>query len=162
MKSILLLVWLGAPLALQSASPFGVTVWTVDDGLPQNIVRGLHQTPDGYLWIATLDGLARFDGVRFTVFDKNTTPESGRPLTPRVPRPPSIATARARCGSSASSGGRSPRSRHLVALPQPTATSIPTRFFQCIILPLPRAAGPLLGSVGSRAAPTFLSVPCRA
>jgi ligand-binding sensor domain-containing protein len=79
-KSILLLVWLGAPLALHSATPFGVTAWTVDDGLPQNIVRGLHQTPDGYLWIATLDGLARFDGVRFTVFDRNTTPEikSGR------------------------------------------------------------------------------------
>jgi signal transduction histidine kinase/ligand-binding sensor domain-containing protein len=42
--------------------------------LPQNSVRGLSQTPDGYLWIATLNGIARFDGVRFTVFDKSNTP----------------------------------------------------------------------------------------
>jgi ligand-binding sensor domain-containing protein len=48
--------------------------WTVDEGLPQNIVTAIHQTKDGYLWIATLDGLARFDGMRFTVFDKNNTP----------------------------------------------------------------------------------------
>lgn len=48
--------------------------WTTDDGLPQNIVRDLYQTPDGYLWIATLDGLARFDGVRFTIFNTANTP----------------------------------------------------------------------------------------
>lgn len=55
-------------------------VWTSDDGLPQNIIRGIHQTTDGYLWIATLDGLARFDGVRFTVFNRGNSPgmESGR------------------------------------------------------------------------------------
>src|SRR5215472_1581904 len=50
-------------------------VWTAENGLPQNIVRGIAQTPDGYLWIATLDGLARFDGVRFTVFNKGNTPD---------------------------------------------------------------------------------------
>lgn len=48
--------------------------WTTDDGLPQNIVRDVYQTPDGYLWIATLDGLARFDGVRFNVFNTTNTP----------------------------------------------------------------------------------------
>jgi signal transduction histidine kinase/ligand-binding sensor domain-containing protein len=48
--------------------------WTADTGLPQNIITGIHQTNDGYLWIATLDGLARFDGVRFTVFSKANTP----------------------------------------------------------------------------------------
>ena len=53
---------------------FGTTQWTADDGLPQNSVRGIAQTSDGYLWIATLNGLARFDGVRFTVFDKSNTP----------------------------------------------------------------------------------------
>jgi len=46
-------------------------------GLPQNVIRDIVQTPDGYLWIATLDGLARFDGVRFTVFNKSNTPEIG-------------------------------------------------------------------------------------
>jgi signal transduction histidine kinase/ligand-binding sensor domain-containing protein len=48
--------------------------WTADAGLPQNIITGLHQSRDGYLWISTLDGLARFDGVRFTVFNKANTP----------------------------------------------------------------------------------------
>jgi ligand-binding sensor domain-containing protein len=53
---------------------YGLKNWTVDDGLPQNSVYAIHQTRDGYLWMATLDGLARFDGVRFTVFNKNNTP----------------------------------------------------------------------------------------
>ncbi|MBL8206065.1 MAG: hypothetical protein JNM09_17645 [Blastocatellia bacterium] len=45
-----------------------------EDGLPQNSVLAIAQTRDGYLWIATYNGLARFDGVRFTIFDKNNTP----------------------------------------------------------------------------------------
>ncbi len=53
---------------------YGVDVWTVDQGLPQNLVRGLAQSPDGYLWIATLDGLVRFDGIRFTTFGQSNTP----------------------------------------------------------------------------------------
>ena len=44
--------------------------WTTDDGLPQNSVRAMLQTSDGYLWLTTLDGLVRFDGIRFTVFNK--------------------------------------------------------------------------------------------
>jgi len=48
--------------------------WTADDGLPQNSVRDIVQTRDGYLWLTTFDGLARFDGVRFTVFNKSNTP----------------------------------------------------------------------------------------
>jgi ligand-binding sensor domain-containing protein len=43
-------------------------VWTTDHGLPQNSVNAIVQTPDGYLWLGTNGGLARFDGVRFTVF----------------------------------------------------------------------------------------------
>jgi signal transduction histidine kinase/ligand-binding sensor domain-containing protein len=47
--------------------------WTTDDGLPQNAVNDILQTRDGYLWLATFDGLARFDGQRFTVFNKGNT-----------------------------------------------------------------------------------------
>jgi ligand-binding sensor domain-containing protein len=47
--------------------------WTADDGLPQNSVYEIVQTRDGYLWLATLDGLARFDGVRFTIFNKSNS-----------------------------------------------------------------------------------------
>ena len=53
---------------------YGFEHWTVQDGLPQDIVRGISQTPDGYLWIATLDGLVRFDGVRFSNFERSNTP----------------------------------------------------------------------------------------
>jgi signal transduction histidine kinase/ligand-binding sensor domain-containing protein len=47
--------------------------WDTEDGLPQNTVYGMTQTRDGYLWLTTYDGLVRFDGVRFTVFDKSNT-----------------------------------------------------------------------------------------
>jgi ligand-binding sensor domain-containing protein/signal transduction histidine kinase len=42
--------------------------WGTEAGLPQITVNSIVQTRDGYLWVATQDGLARFDGVRFTVF----------------------------------------------------------------------------------------------
>lgn len=48
--------------------------WTTDNGLPQNGLREITQTPDGYLWFTTFDGLVRFDGVRFTNFGKGNTP----------------------------------------------------------------------------------------
>jgi signal transduction histidine kinase/ligand-binding sensor domain-containing protein len=48
--------------------------WQSEDGLPQNTTLALAQTPDGYLWAGTYEGLARFDGVRFTVFDPMKTP----------------------------------------------------------------------------------------
>jgi len=48
--------------------------WQIQQGLPQNSVEGLARTPDGYLWLASHEGLVRFDGVRFTVFDRGNTP----------------------------------------------------------------------------------------
>jgi len=45
-------------------------VWNQEDGLPQDTVRALAQTPDGYLWIGTDEGLARFDGYDFTAFNR--------------------------------------------------------------------------------------------
>ena len=53
---------------------FGHDVWTTSNGLPQDSVRAIAQTADGYLWFATTDGLARFDGVNFTVFNDSNTP----------------------------------------------------------------------------------------
>ena len=44
-------------------------VWQTDEGLPNNRVQAIAQTPDGYLWVGTQEGLARFDGVEFTMFD---------------------------------------------------------------------------------------------
>jgi signal transduction histidine kinase len=48
---------------------YTVRTWQTDDGLPQNSVWAITQTPDGYLWVGTREGLARFDGLRFTVED---------------------------------------------------------------------------------------------
>src|SRR3984957_15293908 len=41
------------------------TVWTHKDGIPSAFIYSIAQTQDGYLWLATTDGLVRFDGVRF-------------------------------------------------------------------------------------------------
>lgn len=49
-------------------------VWGVEDGLPQNSVHSIVQTRDGYVWIATPNGLVRFDGVRFVVFRRGDAP----------------------------------------------------------------------------------------
>jgi len=48
--------------------------WNTENGLPQNAVNSIVQTPDGYLWLGTFDGLARFDGARFKIFKKSNTP----------------------------------------------------------------------------------------
>jgi len=53
---------------------YHIDSWTTDNGLPQNVIRDVCQTPDGYLWLATMDGLVRFDGVRFVVFNRSNTP----------------------------------------------------------------------------------------
>src|SRR5882724_9745448 len=47
--------------------------WTTDNGLPQNVVYAVTQTRDGYLWLTTFDGLVRYDGVRFTVFNRSNS-----------------------------------------------------------------------------------------
>lgn len=47
--------------------------WQVEDGLPQNSVNCFAQTPDGYLWFGTFNGLVRFDGVRLKVYDSVNT-----------------------------------------------------------------------------------------
>ncbi len=48
--------------------PYAVRAWTIEDGLPTSTIQDIAQTPDGYLWLTTTGGLARFDGVRFRVF----------------------------------------------------------------------------------------------
>ena len=52
--------------------------WQREQGLPQNSVRALAQTRDGYLWIGSEDGVARFDGVRFVSFGLREACAAGR------------------------------------------------------------------------------------
>ncbi|MCP3169520.1 two-component regulator propeller domain-containing protein [Myxococcus qinghaiensis] len=56
-------------------SQYSQDSWRSDDGLPQNSLLALAQTRDGYVWLGTWEGLVRFDGARFVVFDKRNTPE---------------------------------------------------------------------------------------
>ncbi|MCX6892355.1 MAG: triple tyrosine motif-containing protein [Verrucomicrobia bacterium] len=88
MRNLVRLVagWLGVATALLSSPALAgaslpapsrhlISVWRAEDGLPQNSVTCLAQTPDGYLWVGTRrGGLARFDGLRFVKFTPQTTP----------------------------------------------------------------------------------------
>jgi ligand-binding sensor domain-containing protein len=47
--------------------------WTVQDGLPVNSINQIIQAKQGYLWLASFDGLVRFDGARFAVFSSSNT-----------------------------------------------------------------------------------------
>jgi signal transduction histidine kinase/ligand-binding sensor domain-containing protein len=88
-----LFVWLfgGMPSCAASAeakstggtpAEFGLQTWQADNGLPGNIVHAITQTPNGYLWIGTDGGLARFDGIRFQTFPiADAHPGSGQQIS---------------------------------------------------------------------------------
>ncbi|HEY5298385.1 MAG TPA: two-component regulator propeller domain-containing protein [Verrucomicrobiae bacterium] len=57
-----------------SNSPFIIDAWSTRQGLPQSSVISIVQSADGYLWLGTLNGLVRFDGIRFTVFNESNLP----------------------------------------------------------------------------------------
>jgi len=59
---------------LQEARHFLIQHWTSREGLPVNSVQAMAQTPDGFIWMATQEGLVRFDGSEFTTFSKINTP----------------------------------------------------------------------------------------
>jgi ligand-binding sensor domain-containing protein len=69
--ALALALCLGA--AASASAQYRFDTWTTDNGLPQNGVRAITQTPDGYLWFTTFDGLVRFDGIRFTTFGTGNT-----------------------------------------------------------------------------------------
>ena len=69
-------VRMAAQTMTHSSSDYLIHSWRSEDGLPQNSVNCLAQTPDGYLWVGTRSGgLARFDGMRFVTFNPQSTPE---------------------------------------------------------------------------------------
>jgi signal transduction histidine kinase/ligand-binding sensor domain-containing protein len=81
--ALVLLVVHAAPTAARASAGVSYRVWTTEEGLPQNSVRAIAQTPDGYLWVATFDGLVRFDGTRMVVYLRSDVPAmtSNRCLT---------------------------------------------------------------------------------
>ena len=66
---------LAAPPPVSGEQDFLMSYWETEDGLPQSSATSIAQTPDGFLWVGTFEGLARFDGVRFQTFNKSSAPE---------------------------------------------------------------------------------------
>jgi signal transduction histidine kinase/ligand-binding sensor domain-containing protein/DNA-binding response OmpR family regulator len=56
-------------------SQYSVHIWNMQGGLPGNSVYAVHQTRDGYLWIGTQDGLVRFDGIDFQLYNMKKIPQ---------------------------------------------------------------------------------------
>jgi signal transduction histidine kinase/ligand-binding sensor domain-containing protein len=79
----MMLLWLTGPLLARQIPvsdrekqphQFIEIVWTADDGLPDNFISDILQTSDGFLWLATENGISRFDGVSFTNMNRRTQP----------------------------------------------------------------------------------------
>lgn len=56
--------------------------WETADGLPSNTINSIAQTPDGYLWLASSNGLVRFDGIKFSTIPIAGQNELSPPITP--------------------------------------------------------------------------------
>ena len=71
-----LLAWPGFAVALnprESVTQYLVNSWQSENGLPEISVQAIAQTRDGYIWAGTHEGLVRFDGVQFKVFNTGNT-----------------------------------------------------------------------------------------
>ncbi|MCD9031211.1 diguanylate cyclase [Luteimonas sp. Y-2-2-4F] len=64
--------WAAARATAPPLRDYAVDRWTTREGLPHNSLRDVAQTPDGYLWFATWEGLVRYNGLDFTVYDRGT------------------------------------------------------------------------------------------
>ncbi len=69
----------GAAPALASGEPgdlrdYTHDVWTTRDGLPHNTISDMAQSGEGYLWLATWEGLVRYNGNEFRVYDRGSQP----------------------------------------------------------------------------------------
>jgi signal transduction histidine kinase/ligand-binding sensor domain-containing protein len=60
--------------ARAAAADYLIDTWDTENNLPSSTVTAITQTPDGYLWVGTYNGLARFDGVRFVTSDPVNEP----------------------------------------------------------------------------------------
>ena len=84
LQRLLWLVLLGAHVCAARGdrlfADYLVDAWTTEEGLPSSTISDIAQTPDGYLWASTYDGLVRFDGVRFVRVGPDDSMEARRIL----------------------------------------------------------------------------------
>jgi ligand-binding sensor domain-containing protein len=62
----------------RAITQYGLDNWKKKDGLPQHSIPAIARTRDGYLWVGTEEGLLRFDGSKFRLFDASNTPHLAR------------------------------------------------------------------------------------
>lgn len=74
-RNCIILLFLGVTLG--HAQPLRIEYFTVNDGLSTRDINDLHIGQDGFLWVATMDGLNRFDGQGFLSFGQGTASEGG-------------------------------------------------------------------------------------
>ncbi|WP_305803992.1 ligand-binding sensor domain-containing diguanylate cyclase [Stenotrophomonas sp. YIM B06876] len=81
MRGVLLLcllfldAWPALGLPSKPLDGYFKEVWTTREGLPHNLIHGIAQTQDGYLWFATWEGVVRYNGIDFRLFDQHVIPE---------------------------------------------------------------------------------------
>lgn len=63
----------GALDPAKKVTQYPIANWQLEDGLPQLSIDGIVQDRDGFLWLATQEGLARFDGIQFVVYDRSNS-----------------------------------------------------------------------------------------
>ena len=78
----------------------------VHQGLPDGDITAIQQTPDGFLWVGTPKGLARFDGMQFKVFNPDNTPGLTDPGSRACSRTPRARFGSARAMGTCSAGRR--------------------------------------------------------
>src|SRR5690606_568898 len=71
---VMLCLWTWPALGVPSKPLDGYfkEVWTTHEGLPHNLIHDIAQTQDGYLWFATWEGVVRYNGIDFRIFDQRT------------------------------------------------------------------------------------------
>lgn len=76
LSALLALVFAGSALAIdgKALATYSREVWTTRHGLPHNQVNSITQTPEGYLWFATWEGLVRYNGQEFRTFGGREIP----------------------------------------------------------------------------------------
>ena len=76
MRRIILLLLFLSYINQVNGQQFSVQNYTDENGLPQNSVKSIATDNAGFIWLATENGLVRYDGHQFDLFDKNQTQDN--------------------------------------------------------------------------------------
>ena len=77
--SVLFMFSVSAKLPTKKLHQYVHKNWQIEDGLPQNSILSMLQTSDGYIWLGTWEGLLRFDGIKFRLFNNSNVPKMIQP-----------------------------------------------------------------------------------